>query len=189
METKVYRHDLYTVTTGLGMLSLIVLAIVAGIFNAMPTTVLSNEKPWKVMTTAFLPESWAFFTKDPDSVALVAFKPEASDMRQDLRIDSLPQSLASNAFGVSRNQRARDTEKAVYAAKIQEWTDCGGMTNAECLQDVGGRTPEVLSPTQGSANLCGRLIILQTQVVPYAFREMTPYESKIQKAAMIEVQC
>lgn len=179
----------FVFATGLITISVITVALVVGIFGAMPTTVLSQDKPWKIWTTAFLPESWAFFTKDPGSVSLIALKSDASNLTQGMRIDSLPQSLAANAFGLSREQRAHDTEKALYAARIRTWTDCGGMSNDECIHESAREPAQSLDHAQGTPNLCGRFLLVQSELVPYAYRELSPYENKAQKIAQVEVKC
>ncbi|MFJ4262150.1 SdpA family antimicrobial peptide system protein [Paenarthrobacter nicotinovorans] len=167
----------------------VTMGIMVGIFGAMPTTVLSQDKPWKIITTAYLPESWAFFTKDPNATALIALQADANDIQQAMRRDSLPQSLPMNAFGLSRNQRAQDTEKALYAAKVNNWIDCGGMTNEECFQESRNEAAQTIDPAKGVPSLCGRFMLVQSQIVPYAYRESSAYESKAQKVALVEVKC
>ncbi len=175
--------------SGVAMATTIIATLLVGVLGAMPTTVLSRDKTWKVTTVAFVPESWSFFTKEPDSTALIALHPTAEGLDQDDRLDPLPQSLAANGFGISRMQRSYDTEKALYAGKIQNWIDCGGMTNSECVSAAKAGEAQVLDSAKGAPNLCGQWLLVQVHVVPYAYREVTPYERKADKAAKVSVRC
>jgi len=175
--------------SGLAAATLILTGMLAGVLGAMPTTVLTQDKSWKVAATAFVPESWSFFTKDPDSAALMALRPDATDISQENRLDPLPQSLAINGFGISRTQRSYDTEKALYAGKVSDWVDCGGMSNAQCITAAEETPAQRLEAAKGAPKLCGEWLLAQAHVVPYAYREMTSYESKADKAAKVTVKC
>jgi len=177
------------VFSGVAMATIIVTAFFAGVLGAMPATVLSQDRTSKVTTVAFVPESWSFFTKEPDPTALIALVSTADGLEQKDRLEPLPQSLASNGFGISCTQRSYDTEKALYAGKVQNWIDCGGMTNSECVSAAKAGEAQALDSAKGAPNLCGQWLLVQVHVVPYASREVTPYERQAYKAAKVSVRC
>lgn len=186
----VVKNRWVTAISGLITLATLVMAFLVGVLGAMPTTVLTQDKTWKVYSTAFIPEAWSFFTKDPDSSSLIALRLNAAHgISQSARLDSLPQSLNTNGWGISRIQRSFDTEKALYAGKISVWTTCGGMTNEECIGVAKGMDSQQVDGAKGSPNLCGTWLLAEAHVVPYAFRNVTPYELKVDNIVKVNITC
>lgn len=134
-----------------------------------------------------LPESWEFFTRDPQSPSLVLFRSDATTSFA--RADSLPQTRAENLLGLSRNQRSQDTKKVILADQVSAWIDCGGALPAECVLEAK-EGPEILvRGAEWHPSFCGRFVIAETKTTPFNYRDLTSQESHLLKAAPIRIDC
>lgn len=153
----------------------------------MPKNVLTVGWEDQPYAKALLPQAWAFFTRDPKSESLILFDDQSPSL--DKRADSLPQTSSQNYFGLTRNQRSQDTEKALLSKETSNWTECGGMTTNECLEEAALASPARVSGANRSPNFCGDYILALVEPVRFNFRESTDETHVANKAAHIEVEC
>ncbi|MDJ0376261.1 SdpA family antimicrobial peptide system protein [Cryobacterium sp. PH31-L1] len=161
----------------------------AGVFAAMPTTVLSEDWKSRAEVGTVFPESWEFFTRDPSSIALVVYDDTSARRGEILAEGTLPQTNIQNGLGLSRNQRSQDTEKAILASRTSDWVECGGMVSVDCLKAAAHESTQVVTPSKGSPNFCGSYVIAEQSPVPYAYRNVTNETIQVTKAAHIEISC
>ena len=165
-------------------------ALGAGVLAAMPTTVITED--WgasRVAVNTVFPESWQFFTRDPTTASLVIYDVDEATKGNLVVEGTLPQTSASNSFGISRNQRSQDTEKAVLANEATSWVECGGMKAAECLKVASSTSSELVDAAERTKHFCGDLVIAEQTPVPFAFRNSTDERVQILKATRIETRC
>jgi len=165
-------------------------AIGAGVLAAMPTTVITED--WgasRALIGTVLPESWQFFTRDPTTPSLVVYDVDEGAKGHLAQEGTLPQTSASNMFGITRNQRSQDTEKAVLANESTAWVECGGMKASECLKATSSASPESIDAPKRTRHFCGDLILAEQAPVPFAFRNSTDETIHVLKATRIETRC
>lgn len=156
-----------------------------GVFAAMPTTVLTQHWTGKARIGATVPESWQFFTRDPETVSYVLYR----DGEHAHRLDTLPQSSASNLFGLSRNQRSQDTEKAILASKASQWFTCGGMAPNECLRSSREEPAQKVPGLRRAPNFCGDALLAIQKPRPFVYRNLSSEEYSIDKVAHLRISC
>lgn len=165
-------------------------ALGAGVLAAMPTTVLTED--WghsRTVIGTVLPESWQFFTRDPTTAALVMYDVDAAQSGRFMTRGTLPQTSPDNAYGLTRNQRAQDTEKAVLATASSSWVDCGGMRANECLIEAAEQEPEQVAGTERAPFFCGDFLLVEQSPVPYPYRDSTDETVQVLRATRIETSC
>ena len=165
-------------------------ALGSGVLAAMPTTVLTeNWGQSRAVIGALLPESWEFFTRDPTTAALVMYDVEAAKNGQFLKRGTLPQTTRENAFGLSRNQRAQDTEEAVLANVSNSWVDCGGMRASECLMYAATQAPDEIEGVEHAPFFCGDFLLAEQSPVPFPYRDSTSETVQVLRATRITTTC
>jgi hypothetical protein len=113
----------------------------------------------------------------------------ANQHQEYIRTDSLPQTLAENAWGLSRNQRAQDTEKAVYSHSVKHWRDCKSMETGACLNAAERDDFESVKAVPRGGSFCGKHRLALTSPVKFAFRSDDAPMFKIDRIAAIDIQC
>lgn len=149
--------------------------VLAGVENGGPRQALQ----------VLVPQGWAFFTKSPEGITLVPYTETPAGAWE--RADSLPQSNASNGFGLSRNQRAQSTELAIIAAAVPKFTACQDYLTA-CLGDSGGTAVTVRNETN-TQHFCGSFRIVQQEPVKWAYRHSVPEPVRVARYADVRVKC
>lgn len=155
-----------------GLLTLVLMALTLAfsVFFSLPSNVLSvrDGGPMRVLWAHALPQGWAFFTKPPSDPELVAYRLEDDG---ELSYAALtPNSLPRNMFGLTRKQRAQGPEIAAMANQTRDWNRCG-VSDGDCLSDVAHDEdgPSIIN-TAPSPTLCGPVVIVETEPVPWAYR-------------------
>lgn len=157
---------------------------------SLPATVVTANWESKSDVQRIYPQSWAFFTRDPKSPSLVLFNDAVGKGGRLQRADGLPQTLPENLFGLSREQRAADTEKAMYAEGAAViWTDCRGLSTAQCYVANGKAEPSLVPAVTRGGKFCGVYRIAQTEPVKFAFRSESDQVYRITSMARIDVEC
>jgi antimicrobial peptide system SdpA family protein len=172
----------------LSTLVILVSLFVYSVVVALPKTVLTTQVDVgeKTRVGQVFPQGWSFFTRDPQSTALVLLSDEPDDA---VRVDGLPQTLPRNAFGLTRNQRSQDTEKAAYANDALEWVECGGMLADACLGLARDAAAERVAAVPGDPNFCGKFLLAAQKPVPFLFREHTEQDVLVERVAHVDVDC
>ncbi|MEV8017521.1 SdpA family antimicrobial peptide system protein [Streptomyces sp. NPDC086554] len=163
--------------------------LAASIYFAMPRNV--TTQPWmppvKTAFSAFVPQGWAFFTKDPQSEQFGAYRPRGGGARPE-NLSLTPQGKAENLFGLSRRQRAQGPEEALLASKVRHWETCQG-SNDDCLRAAAVRPATAVTNPSPLPSLCGDVIVTNQRPVPWAYRELLPETSRVTRAAHLRIRC
>lgn len=155
---------------GLVALAVVLGVLATSIFFSLPSNVVSvrDGGSVRVFWAKALPQGWAFFTKPPSDSELVAYRVVEGEL---VYASLTPNSRPRNLFGLTRTQRAQGPEIAAMANQLDDWTSCttGG---GDCLADAargeaGARVPN----TSPVPTLCGPVVVVETEPVPFAFRE------------------
>lgn len=171
----------------LSALTILSLLFVGSVFIALPKTVVTTHVDVrdKALMGQAVPQGWSFFTRDPQSTAVVLL----DQSRKHLRVDSLPQTLPENAFGLTRNQRSQDTEKAAYSNEVLNWFECDGMMSQTCFDLASDEEAEEIKAVRGSANFCGAYLLVAQKPVPFLFRHSTSESTLVERVARVNIQC
>lgn len=167
--------------------AVLVLFMLGGAFAAMPATVMTTDFPRKADLVALVPESWEFFTRDPKTPSLV-LQEIVKDEGTITEAGTLPQTRHENGFGLSRNQRSQDTEKAIIAAAVPNWVECGGMTTLQCLHVAREGSFVAVPGVSGDANFCGKFLLGTVETTRFNYRDISPGQY-LSKVAAVEVVC
>lgn len=130
------------------------------------------------------PQAWAFFTRSPQSVSVLAYRNDSGNLW--IRLDTLPQSEPANIYGFSRNQRAQPTELA-YLASMATFTTCDGYLS-ECLAREGGVSQRLRNPTNGQF-FCGTMRLVNQVPVKWGYRDLVSEDTRVISFADVDVSC
>ncbi|MFK4068169.1 SdpA family antimicrobial peptide system protein [Streptomyces sp. NPDC029674] len=162
--------------------------LAASIYFAMPRNVTTQSwmPPVKTAFSAFVPQGWAFFTKDPQSEQFGAYRPRGGAPPENLSLT--PQGKAENLFGLSRRQRAQGPEEALLASEVRHWETCRG-SNDDCLRAAAARPAAAVANPSPLPSLCGDVIVTSQRPVPWAYRELLSESSRVTRAAHLRIRC
>jgi antimicrobial peptide system SdpA family protein len=137
-------------------------------------------------TVSYLPEGWKFFTRNAREEISLLYKQDESGhwMRADTGVNA----SAHNLFGLSRKGRNEGIESGfiITAIRPEFYEDCTGDADA-CLQN---QRPK-LRIGSGSRRpvFCGKLGVVVSQRVPWAWARSPKPPSMKSKAVVVEVTC
>ncbi|MEU7165130.1 SdpA family antimicrobial peptide system protein [Streptomyces morookaense] len=162
--------------------------ILLTVFLSMPGNVLTRS--WmggvKNVFTITAPQGWAFFTKNPQSLDVYAYRAHEGDYTNVL---DTPQVKPSNLFGLTRKQRAQGPEMAALAAQVTAWHPCKAVDLQVCLRSGFRQPVKAIHNDSPTATLCGELVLAQEKPTPWAYRHFTPDTSRILDSVHVNVRC
>jgi antimicrobial peptide system SdpA family protein len=117
-------------------------------------------------TALFLPEGWAFFTRNPREERTLAFLRSANGSWEAARPDRL--SDPRNLFGLSRAPRSQALEMGLLVTQLAvgEWKSCDG-SREECFE-AAPVARELENPTPRPM-LCGTVGFVAQPPLPWAW--------------------
>lgn len=159
------------------------------VFQSLAPNALSQGGPattaLRDAVLAIAPQRWEFFTKSPQAAQILAYRVGTGESAL-----SLPQSRSSNAFGLSRAQRAQGPELAALHQQVEKWSTCRDKSDSTaCLARTKVREPELLRNDAAFRTLCGELVLTQEKPTPFEFRDFGLSEFRVVRAAHVEVRC
>lgn len=170
----------FWVTTGL-----IALALLTTVAAAFPANVLKpSNSTLLTVVSKVAPQGWAFFTKDPQDVELVAYQLTSNELTS---LQSTPQSRVENAWGITRAQRAQGPEIAALSNALT-WVECVPGELPEACVDSAAPFEPIMSPVP-HPSLCGEIIIVQEKPVAWSFREFVDGTHTAERIAYAFVEC
>jgi antimicrobial peptide system SdpA family protein len=166
----------------------IFLPLGAGLFYSIPSNALSNRSSGGVRTlfNTIIPENWAFFTRDPESLqnGVYAFRGNTKPTN----LLGTPQGRAANVFGISRTQRAQGPELGYLDAQTKNWMDCA-MPLESCISLASERPPVDAKNASPVPTVCGDVYLTQERVVPWEYRDLVSGFRHMVKIAHLNVRC
>lgn len=133
---------------------------------------------------AVLPQGWAFFTKSARSEDVEIYALTDGSLRS-VRAGALAE--PRNAFGLDRKARAQGPEMATLVRDLgpDAWQPCTG----DVLSCVPGSSTTGLRNGYDAPTICGDIVFVRTEPVPWAYRDLVPSERRPTSAARAEVSC
>jgi antimicrobial peptide system SdpA family protein len=178
-------------TSRLGALSL---ALGVGMFllvsytfhGAMAYNPLQLPLEQSVQTQRWLPQGWAFFTRDPHEERLSVYRREASGGWAPAWLT--PHGRPENAFGMDRSSRAQGLEVGQLFERLRKaaFQPCQGPL-PECLNALEPGTP--LQNFMPRKTLCGSIAIVKQQPLPWAWSAWEKRTHMPVLAARLEIRC
>ena len=165
--------------------SLVALALLTTVAAAFPANVLKPSNSGAlILVSKLAPQGWAFFTKDPQDVELVAYAPTSHGLNS---LQTTPQSRVENAWGITRAQRAQGPEIAALSNELT-WMECVPGEVPEACVDTEATFEPVLSPVP-HPSLCGKVLVVQEKPVAWSFREFVHGTHTAERIAYALVDC
>lgn len=178
-----------SIFTGIISLSLLSTFLLAGVFYSLPSNVVSqkDESKSRVFFSRFLPESWGFFTKPPNSPEYAVYSVKNDLVKSEL---AFPHSKPSNWYGFLRKHRAQGPEVALLTNQTgkEQWIDCRSV-DEDCVLEASRTNPVVVKNDFSVKSLCGQLIIAETVPVEWSYRDSFDGWRKEIRAVHIESDC
>jgi antimicrobial peptide system SdpA family protein len=146
---------------------------------------LPYEQSLRLGVQQFLPEGWAFFTRNPREPDMMAYvRDESGTWRLALRS---PHSELRNVVGFARASRAQGVEIALLTGSLHkdDWRDCRSPVT-ECLERVPALTATNISPAH---SLCGQVGLVRQPPVPWAWSESANRITMPGTVVRLEVSC
>ena len=121
----------------------------------------------KIGISAWLPEGWAFFTRDPREEGVRVYS-RGTDGEWTNVIEA-PLGAWNNAFGLNRAPRRQGIEQGLLLTGLPQdgWTPCVSSALATCL-NAAEHTVTFANPSP-VATLCGELAVVKQKPVPFAW--------------------
>ena len=153
---------------------------------ALPSNAVKLPYETKLGTREWLPEGWAFFTRNPREEHTLIFRKD--DHAQWRQADLGPNGGASNYFGIGRQSRAQLIELGALTFSIphSKYSDCQKAPIA-CL-DGSSNTMKLINPSP-RPTLCGPLGVVLQEQLPWAWAKSAGQISMPSKILRIDVTC
>lgn len=153
--------------------------------HSLPHNPVGGVFPDRIGIRIFIPEGWAFFTKNPRDRQFQVFAE-----RDGLWIPAMrmPVARPGNLFGVDRAARAQGVELGMILQKVPDaaWAECASDDGA-CLGAASGDF-EILNGL-AAPTLCGRIGVVLREPVPWAWRSSRDEIHMPALAARLRVRC
>ena len=117
------------------------------------------------------PQGWGFFTKSGREPIIV---PYLQTDRGTAELTTSPVGQARYALGMSRTGRAQGIELGLLLKFLEgHWEECSNRDSRKCLEEASEK-PFSVNATNHSPlpSVCGDVIFLETEPVPFEFREL-----------------
>jgi len=156
---------------------------------SLPPNVISlpGQAPLAPVVQQLMPQGWGFFTKPADSEILEPFASGSSDL---LPLSTLPNASPMHGFGWSRRGREQGVEMAqlLQGKDENDWFKCTPREPGDCVDRAAAHLHES-SNRWPIPSLCGRVVIIATRVVPWAFRHLESDPRRPTQAIGLNVEC
>ena len=185
-------HEVVPLKVGLSgvvTLFLVIVVLAGSVFYSLPSNVMSTRDGGAVRSFSgrFMPQSWAFFTKPPSDPEFVPYRVHADGHLEFASL--MPNSRSSNLFGLGRKQRAQGPEIAKMANQVTDWVDCSEAKDDCLAETASGVDPLSVTNSSPVATLCGMVLLVETEPVPWAFRADYDGWRLERRAALVEGKC
>ncbi|GIJ24189.1 SdpA family antimicrobial peptide system protein [Micromonospora lutea] len=131
-----------------------------------------------------LPQGWAFFTKSARSEDVEIYALTGGSLRN---VSAGALAEPRNAFGLNRKARAQGPEMATLVQQLRSeaWQPCTDDVLSCARESSTTRMRNAIdAPT-----ICGDIVFVRTEPVPWAYRDLVPDEKRATFAARAEVSC
>lgn len=178
----------------IGTLAALAAALVAVVtLQSTPYSVARSEKMDDALgefVSSVAPQGWAFFTKTAKEPTVVPFNTDG------VSVSLLPNARPGNIFGISRKGRAQGVEIGYIQQRVEQdthWEDCESRDAGECARESsmrhdGKHLPRVDNDLD-KATLCGDLVFVEVEPVPYSYRSSTRLSTKANRAIAFHANC
>lgn len=131
-----------------------------------------------------LPQGWAFFTKSARSEDVEIYALTDGSLRE---VSAGALAEPRNAFGLNRKVRAQGPEMATLVQELgaDAWQPC----TDDVLSCVPGVSATGVRNAYDAPTICGNIVFVRTEPVPWAYRDLVPDERRAIFAARAEVSC
>jgi len=139
----------------------------------------------RIFAPLWIPEGWAFFTRDPREADLYVFTRQPNGW---VNASLGPIAKPSNIFGLNRATRHQGVESSLLIGRLQKstWRDCS-VEPLECLDSAPVQA--TVSNQSSQRTLCGSVGFVLQKPVPWAWsrsRRKTIMPSQVVK---LEITC
>lgn len=133
------------------------------------------------------PESWKFFTRDPQDQRIWLYVKDEAGAWQPANLG--PNGRLSQRLGASRRARAQGVEAGLLLAALspEAWTSCDGESSA-CL-DRSSPPPAVHATTTPAPSLCGDVGFVVRKPLPWAWANHPDRHRMPARVARLRVSC
>ncbi len=174
-------HQLGLLTASLGVIAAALAAL--AVYAAIPPAVIALPQPAITAGELLLPQGWAFFTANPQSVYPQPYERSGDGTWVD-KVSSL--AAPSALFGLNRSLRALSAESSLLLRSVpaRSWRTCTDQP-ARCLltAPVAARVVNT-SPLE---DLCGDVGFARQQALPWAWRNTGTVMPSL--VVRVEVSC
>jgi len=161
------------------------LLIVKVFFTSLPYNPIKSTGPQTRLIRSFLPEGWAFFTRNSREDQTIVYTVNASNF-DIARFKWLQNSHYSNYFGLDKKSRYMGVELAYLLSKLKsnDWSSCQKLTKEKI------KTLEVIEVKNELEikNFKGLLLVQKKEPIPWAWRESSVEVEMPSKIALIKVK-
>lgn len=134
-----------------------------------------------------LPQGWGFFTKSGKDPIIV---PYGISGNQTHSISTSPVGQPKYAFGLSRTGRAQGIELGLLLKYLDNtWKPCDSRNSDKCLERADREPTQTIQNISPHPSVCGEVIFLETEPVPFHFRNLVEYDRVGIRYAVAHVEC
>jgi antimicrobial peptide system SdpA family protein len=154
--------------------------------SAVAENVFNVPAQARAYQVAFVPEGWAFFTKNPRErqLKVYAIGPDSQPRELDLRGH---RSNPIRSFDRSDRARLLEITKIIERSSPSDWSDCESG-NYQCLQSLNSNRLKIQNE-RVKPEICGSHLLVLIDPVPWAWARLTNSEEMPASVLRVDVDC
>jgi antimicrobial peptide system SdpA family protein len=156
------------------------------VHGSMPINAISSDLDRELQTTAWAPQSWKFFTRDPQEEQMVLWGLHDGEWRP----YSPPGGSPRYAFGLDRAGRAENVEVGILleGTPMSLFKRCGeDVTPEDCLAKQPKALP--LKNEMPRPSVCGSVAVVAQKPVPWAWARTGRKTIMPARVLRLDVEC
>lgn len=169
---------------GLVVAGLVILALLL-VFAPSQALLSKEQRLSGTVVAEFVPQGWAFFTRDPREPYVSLYQQSDGDWEQ---ANSTTMAGPETYFGLDRSARTENYEIDVIANEIpaDAWVECEEELVVQCLPDSPEPVVDIRAYGE-DPRFCGLVAVTHQEPVPWAWAGLL--EEMPGKYVFVEVEC
>ena len=163
--------------------------ILFSMISSLPESTIRISNIQKAKTASYIPEGWAFFTKNPQEEDILAYKYQESQ-KPTYQLITIPTGSVSNAFGLNRKVRMLAQEMGVMQKYIPDscwFTINGSLQNNDSI--IINSLIKILIPKVSNyPYLSGTYIFQKIAPIPWSWYKTFNRNTQKSEIVIVDVQ-
>lgn len=177
-----------TFQKSVGALVCVVFFVITG-FGSIPNIAVdqNGKSTLERYVKATFPQGWGFFTKSGQDPVIVPYGISEGKIES---ISASPVGRPKYALGLSRVGRAQGIEMGLLMKHLDNtWEKCASRDAEKCVNRAKREPVQAIENISPHPSVCGDVIFLETEPVPFHFRNLVDYDRVGNRYSVAHVHC